>query len=131
MNLSKSAQLGRYARTALRRIDRPESELQAWTDEYLTACGIEYIRVPDTTNGEAIRRALCGIPDNTALIPVGGYSLAMSLELKTRSKMHGRQLDNARRVPWVIAQTEGEVELAVREFMAAAEKVRKLLRDGK
>lgn len=129
MNLSKSAQLGRYARTALRRIDRPESELQAFTDDYLTARGIEYIRVPDTQNGEAIRRALCGMPDNTALIPVGGYSLAMSLELKTRSKMHGRQLDNARRVPWVIAQDEREVERAVSDFVRAAEKVKKLLRD--
>jgi hypothetical protein len=122
---SKSAQVGRYGKASTRKVDAPESDLQDFTNEYLEARRLKHLRIPDTMDGKAIRKALAGTPDNIILIPlVGGYSLAVPLELKTRSKLRTSQRQFARDIPVIVAQTPDEVERAVTNAVNFAEKVK-------
>ena len=126
--LSKSDQCGRYGRKRLKKVDAPEEELQAFVDEYLNLCQIEYIRVPNTTSSKVIRKALCGIPDNTAMIPISDdYSLCLHLELKTKSQLHGKQLNIARNLPLKIAQTPDEAQGLIDRFRDEATRIRGIL----
>ena len=126
--LSKSAQVGRYGRKKLKKVDAPESDLQGFVDEYLDMCQIEYIRVPNTTSSRVIRKALCGIPDNTAMIPISDdYSLCLHLELKTKSQLHGKQLNMARNLPLKIAQTPEAAQGIIDRFRADAGRYKGIL----
>jgi len=134
--LTKRQQAGRYARKSTRKVKMPEAALQKFTDDYLAAKGLSYIRLPDRLWGVlhralsktypgvlwGLRKALGGLPDNTVFIPINDrYSLALHLELKTKSGLHGQQKVQARELPWQIAQTPEDVQQIVDRFIEDAE----------
>ena len=123
--LTKKAQAGRYSKKdGLRIVNQPEAVLQDFTNNHLKWSNVGYWRVPDN----AKISALAGFPDNLCLIPISDrFSLAMSLELKTRSKLRQCQRKAKEKFAHQIAQTPEEVEFAVWEFRKAAEKLKKYL----
>jgi hypothetical protein len=126
--LSKSRQAGRQHRPKLKLVDMAECDLQQYTDDYLTVRGIDYIHVPATDRLDVMRGALAGIPDNLCTIPITDrYGLTLSLELKTKSQLHGRQIRNAVAQRWTIAQSPEQVRVAIDAFILDAERIRKLL----
>jgi hypothetical protein len=142
--LSKQAQTGRYARQKYRKPKTPESTLQSFTDDYLSALKIKYTRIPEgfwsflhavahgTAFLAAFRKSFGGQPDNQCFIPVSNkYSLTLSLELKSASgRLHGRQKAEAKRLPWQIARTPEEVRKIVSDFQKEAKRVGDYLGDG-
>jgi hypothetical protein len=130
MMFPKRSQAGRQHRPRLKLVDMAECDLQQYTDDYLTVRGIDTIRVPATDRLDVMRGELAGLPDNTCSIPITDkYALTLSLELKTRSQLHGRQVRNAVAQRWTIAQTPSEVRAAVDTFIADADRIRKILAD--
>jgi len=118
----------------------PESELQAWCDDYLINKRISFIRLPDGFWGwlyyngtEKIKKwfRFCfgGIADNTCFIPITDkYSLCLHLELKTKiGKLHGRQKIEAQILPWQIARSTKEIEDIINKFQEDAKKIKKHL----
>lgn len=87
--LTKSKQAGRYSKKlGLKKIDRPESDLQSECEEYLEILQIQYIHIPD---GAAKKhKKLSGIPDLVVLFPNGRH---LCIELKTKSKVRQSQWD--------------------------------------
>lgn len=72
--------------------------------------------------------ALCGIPDNTCKIPISDkYSLCLELELKTKTKLHGQQVNKSRDNPWHIAQTIYEAKAIIDAFREDAALLKKVL----
>jgi len=119
---------------------KSEGPLQSFTDDELTLQGIFCFRIPDNvftilkrklSDQEQITvfKALRGRPDNLCLIPVSEeYCLAMNLELKSnKGKLHGKQVTNSRRVPWVVARSVGRVSASIVTFKKRAESIRKWL----
>lgn len=117
--------------------DLPESDLQAYTDQYLGAHHIEFFRIPDqfwkflhacnasTWLKKWFAYMFGGMADNTCFIPISDkYSLCMHLELKSKKgQLHGRQKVQARKLPWQIARSQAEVEKIVQRFVADAESI--------
>lgn len=125
MNLSKQKQCGRRFKGDLKKINRPESELQDFTNAHLKASGVDYWRVPDNTKIKALR----GFPDNLCLVRVSGeFCLALSVELKTRSALHGAQVTKSHDLAYCVAQTEEAVERAVWSLRRQAQKCKDCLK---
>lgn len=125
---TKGEQAGRYSKRRVSRVDKPESELQEFTDEYLSACQVPSMRIPDTMNVKAIRKALAGWPDNLCLLPLTKhYAIACLLELKTKTQLHRAQHAIARELPVRIAQRPEEVQAIVEAFRKDAGRLRRKL----
>lgn len=89
-----------------------EAELQQLTNDILAVFGVHSWRIPDTTNADHIRRALCGMADNVVQIPIEGtrWCLSCNVELKThKGKLHGRQKTLAKQLNYQICREPDEV----------------------
>lgn len=125
---SKKKQVGRFSRQKSKKNDIPESILQKFANEVLKRLGIEYWRVPDNSK----IKELAGFPDNECLIKISDkYCLSMGLELKTKTGLHGKQVQKAYDQAYTIARTFEEVEAAAINFRNQAFKCRECMKGTK
>lgn len=133
MNLSKQSQVGKYGKKKkYKKPKTPESELQAFADEYLKIKGIDYIRIPDSiftvlaVKAPFFMKGLGGHADNICFIPIADdYCISLHLELKTKTgKLHGKQKANAKKLNWKIARSTKEIQDIIDKFEQDVEKIK-------
>lgn len=122
--------------------ETPEKTIQAMTDIILQTSGISYLRLPDHMFKSIyfnraisprlkawILHELSGWADNIAFIPLNDkFCLACMIENKTASgRLHGKQKQRARELPYNIVRSDKEAKQIVRGFKAFAERVKQLI----
>ena len=142
MKFSKEKQLGRYSRQKKRKVDIPESSLQAHLDGLVTLLRISTIRIPDSffkwiqvNVSLKVRKwfnaLFAALPDSTLFIPISKeFNLACKIECKTKTNLHGRQVQAAKDESWVIVRTPLEADEIVVKFRDQAEKCKECLQNN-
>jgi hypothetical protein len=102
----------------------PESALQGFTNAYLKAKGLTYLRLSEALLANIfrnpqipvyikrhIKESVAGWPDNLVLIPLGnGLNLAMALELKREDgKLNAAQRMMDKEIELVVSRTQDDV----------------------
>jgi hypothetical protein len=123
----------------------PEESLQIFADEYYQIKRIRYIRIPDGIFRWLKIKAPAGVQrwffgmfggyaDNTLLIPIGKYLLAVPIELKTEDKkgravgaLHGKQKNRAEEQNWIIARNQQQIIDATERAEKDAELLKEFL----
>lgn len=115
-----------------------ESDLQKFADDYLAVQCLKYIRIPDgifrwVQVNCAIgfkmwfNKTFAGMPDNTVFFPVGEYSIALHMELKSaKGQLHGKQKTEAQTLPWKVCRTPEEVMAAIQAAQKEADRLSSL-----
>lgn len=110
-----------------------EDSLQKFANEYLDLRKVDYFRIEDgffrwvkMKASMHIQKWFFGMfggrPDNTCIIPIGKYSLALNLELKSKTgRLHGKQKTNSRNQPWHVCRSPEAVQEVVEQFIRDAE----------
>ena len=120
----------------------PESDLQEFTNNYLKAKGLPYLRLSEKLLVNIfrnpsipvhvkrhIKEEVAGWPDNLVLVPLGnGLNLAMAQELKTEAgtlTQAQRIMDHE--IEMVVARSEDEVKANVKALEVWAKKMAAVL----
>jgi len=119
----------------------PESDLQAFADDYLATTRADQLRIPNWMYAWVKRSApkafavqfmerFTGYPDNTIWEPVGDcYSICLSMEIKrARGQLSGnRQKALAKKRNYQIPRSPGQIEALLVKFRADAEMLNAIL----
>jgi len=117
--LSKQKQAGRYSRKKGKVVKLPEKALQAFVDDFLALKGVQFIRIPDRVYQTGLMQG--GVPDNICVIPIKGskFCKCLMLECKTKSQLHGKQVQAAHDQNWAIVRTPEQAMEIIQEFIDA------------
>ena len=131
--LSKAKQAGRYSGKRGKANKTPESYIQSFAEDYCALRGLFCFHVPDWLFGYvnnpvtrtpkaltlAINKHFKGLPDCIIMKPIEGtkWCKTLCLEIKTKTQLHGVQVQNAYDQNWQIARSVEEVQKIIEEFI--------------
>jgi hypothetical protein len=122
-----------------RKASAPEAPLQSFTNSFLEAKGVPYIRIPEEVYYSIfanpsipvhvkkwVSENIKGLPDNVCILPITPkFNLCWAVELKSDiGKQTARQRDWARQISVVVARTQAEIVAGLARFMTVAERLK-------